>query len=491
MLVFPYLRVSTQEQAKDGFSISAQKKRLTAFAQSQEWDIYDFYVDEGLSAKDMNRPDLKRLIHDIQTIDEKDKVVLVFKLDRLTRSVMDLYKLIQIFEDHNTAFRSATEVYDTTTAMGRLFITLVGALAQFERENIAERVRMGMEQMVYEGKWHGSTPAYGFDYVEKELVVNESEAAVVRKMFDLYRNGMGDNKMAKYLNHNGHRTKSGEYWSHTSVGYVLQNPIYIGILRWNFFKNKFNDDPGDYFEVSGFVPEVVDKEKFYTVQRIRKEKAAMHPRQASSTHPFSGKMKCGRCEAPMKVSSTRQNGKQYVYYECLNKRKGLCNLPKINKEKVETYFLRTIRQYRDEGAAYEVAATRTEEPDTEKEIRAIQNEIKKIQRRKKKWQLAFADEAISIDDLRARTAEDKQREAELQQELQELTIDEETEKELDPEEIASMLEDFEFQWNAADDIGKKMMIQVLVEQITVDSPHDHLGNLKFKDRTITVNIEFK
>ncbi|WP_429999877.1 recombinase family protein [Metabacillus fastidiosus] len=145
-----YIRVSTEEQAKEGYSIRAQTERLKAYCVSQEWEVVDFYIDDGISAKDMNRPNLKRMIKHIEQglID----CVLVYKLDRLTRSILDLYKLLEIFDKHNCKFKSSTEVYDTTSAIGRMFITLVAALAQFERENLSERVRMGMEQKAREGK---------------------------------------------------------------------------------------------------------------------------------------------------------------------------------------------------------------------------------------------------------------------------------------------------------------------------------------------------
>src|SRR6476659_1229053 len=98
-------------------------------------------------------------------------VVLVYRLDRLTRSVLDLYKLLDIFEQNNCKFKSATEVYDTTTAMGRLFITLVAALAQWERENLGERVTMGMLQRAREGQWKGGPPAYGYNYIDNEMSI--------------------------------------------------------------------------------------------------------------------------------------------------------------------------------------------------------------------------------------------------------------------------------------------------------------------------------
>lgn len=121
-----YVRVSTDEQAKEGYSISAQKEKLKAYCVSQGWASFKFYVDEGKSAKDTHRPSLELLLRHIEQgiID----TVLVYRLDRLTRSVRDLYTLLDYFDKYNAVFRSATEVYDTGSATGRLFITLVAAI---------------------------------------------------------------------------------------------------------------------------------------------------------------------------------------------------------------------------------------------------------------------------------------------------------------------------------------------------------------------------
>ena len=181
MRVAIYVRVSTLEQAKEGYSIKAQLKRLKAYAVSQNWKVAETYIDDGESAKDIDRTDLKRMLEDMKN--DKFDIVLVYKLDRLTRSVLDLYKLLETFEKHNIKFKSATEVYDTTNAMGRLFITLVAALAQWERENLAERVKMGMEQKAREGKWVINVAPFGYDLVGKDyLKINEDEATVVKEI---------------------------------------------------------------------------------------------------------------------------------------------------------------------------------------------------------------------------------------------------------------------------------------------------------------------
>src|SRR5690625_1264812 len=178
-----YVRVSTEEQAKEGYSVSAQMKRLKAFTVSQGWDIHDVYADEGISAKNTKRPQLQRMIKDIKS--DKVDVVLVYRLDRLTRSVFDLYKLLETFEKYDCKFKSATEVYDTTTAMGRMFITIVAALAQWERENHGERVAMGFEEKVKQGKcpFNFSPIGYDLNKEKSKLYINESEAIIIREIF--------------------------------------------------------------------------------------------------------------------------------------------------------------------------------------------------------------------------------------------------------------------------------------------------------------------
>src|SRR5690625_963900 len=188
-----YIRVSTREQL-DGYSISAQKRQLTAYCESQGWDVIGYYVEEGESAKDTNRTELQRMLGHVEEglID----CVLVYKLDRLTRSVADLYDLLKIFDKHKCKFKSATEVYDTTSAMGRMFITLVASFAQFERERLSERVSMGMEQLTHEGKWKGGHVGFGHDRKDGEFIIVEHEAAVLRDMYKWYLEGLSDRKIA-------------------------------------------------------------------------------------------------------------------------------------------------------------------------------------------------------------------------------------------------------------------------------------------------------
>lgn len=304
-----YLRVSTEEQAKEGFSIRAQRERLDMFARSQDWDVVDFYIDEGRSAKDTERPELQRMLDDIAN--NLIEVVLVYKLDRLTRSVMDLYQLLEQFEKHGCMFKSATEVFDTTTPTGRLFITLVAAVAQWERENLAERVKFGMEQMVEEGRWPGGPAPFGYLLDENsKLKADPDEAELYRYMYDLYENFKGDNAISVILNHElKKKTRLGNQFSAKTVRDILRNPISYGALQWG----------GKVYE--DFAEGIITKERYDRHLALRAARSTVSPKAVTSTYIFTGTIKCARCGAPMKGRMRKSaNNSTYAYLACTNKR---------------------------------------------------------------------------------------------------------------------------------------------------------------------------
>lgn len=480
MLVFPYLRVSTQEQAKEGVSIGTQRSRLTAFAQSQDWDIYDFYVDEARSAKDTDRENLQRLLHDIQNVDG-EKVILVFKLDRLTRSVQDLYKLLQTFEKSNTAFRSATEVFDTTTAMGRLFITIVAAMAQWERENLSERISVNMEQMVMDGKWHGGQVPLGYEWDGDKLSVVEDEAAKVKTIFSLYNSGKyGLRKLAIHLNERGYRSKNGSLWSTYTISYLLKNPIYCGDLHWNVGTDK-------YFTVENVVEPIIERAVFEVTQQIMNARSKMHPRQATSDFIFSGRLRCARCGSPLSGKVEHKPSGTYYHYRCINREHRRCDLPFLNEILIEKYFMDYIDHFLDASSAEEVAAASSTDKENKNELNALNRELKQLKSRRRKWQHAFGDGTITLEDLRELTSEDKAREQEIRRTIEEYTDDESI---VDPEMIRDMLQDFPFQWKNADRTQKKMMMQIMIKSISVDTPFQKMPTYRPHQKMEIKDVEF-
>jgi len=297
-----YVRVSTDEQVKEGFSIAAQLERLRAFALSQGWEVTHEYVEEGWSAKNINRPQLQKMLQDIKK--EEIQVILVYKLDRLTRSVIDLYTLLNEFEESKVSFRSATEVYDTSTAMGRLFVTLVAALAQWEREQLVERVKVGLEQMVDEGKKPGPQELYGYKFdTDFNCEIIEEEAEMVRWMFELYADGYGYRAIADKLNQRGIKTKrSAKEWGPSTVRQILINDMYIGIFRYG---HKIRYDTH---------PPIINELLFHKVQKRMESKQISDTRKGRLM--LTGLLKCSHCnEHGMNGNYDKRDHK--VYYRCM------------------------------------------------------------------------------------------------------------------------------------------------------------------------------
>ena len=316
-----YVRVSTEEQALHGFSIRAQKEKLTYYAEKiKEWNVYDIYVDEGLSGKNIiDRPELNRMILNIKQ--KKVNNVLVFKIDRLTRSTKDLIELVEVFNKYNCDFNSLCESIDTTTPTGRMFIKIIGIFSEFERENIIERVKLGFERKAKEGySICSSTPPYGY-YRNKGsnvLSVYKREALVVKKIFRMFLNGKSVTNIVNYLILNTIKTKKNKKWSYKTVKLILSNPTYIGKIRYGI--NKKN-----YFESDGFHEPIIKKQDFVKVQKILLNHIKSKDRyDAYFSHVL--KCKCGNAMVPKRIYKIDKNGnrKIYINYRCKDKKLG-CN----------------------------------------------------------------------------------------------------------------------------------------------------------------------
>lgn len=485
-----YIRVSTEEQAKEGFSIPAQKERLTQYVHSQDWTIFDCYIEEGISAKDTKRPELKRMMRDISQ--GKIDVVLVYRLDRLTRSVLDLYRLLQDFEQHNVKFTSATEVYDTTSAIGRLFLTLVAALAQWERENLAERVRFGMEQMAQQEKRPGGPAPLGFDLVDQTLVVNEQEAAIIRFIYDRYLQGAGIVTIAVECNQLGYRTKKGNEFRRNAIADILTNHVYHGALRWNhreYTNKKKQNDPNDWVLLEDVYPSIIDKDTFETAQQIMRRKRGLHPRQHTSTYIFSGTIRCARCASPMVGHTvTKKADPNYIIrqYICQNVKLKKCDCPLITDHFVEDVFTALLDEIIH---SYSSVASSIRKSPPQKETSRRQRaeaELNKITKKRKRVQIAFSEGLLEIEELHERMTELREQEAHYKRELESCM---EQEAPLSEEDRIEMITNTRRIWPHASPEEKKQIIQLLVKRIVVDLPDEQRKNRKNKTVQI-VELDF-
>lgn len=227
-----YVRVSTQEQAKEGYSIAEQTERLSLFAKAQDWNIYRIYTDAGCSGASLDRPALQDMIRDVRS--GLINKVLVYKLDRLSRSQKDTLQLIEdVFLAHGCDFESMTEKLDTGTPNGRMFLGILAAFAQLEREVIKERMQLGIEARIKEGKWRGGKQVpFGYDYDPdaETLVINPYQSMIIKTIFNQYTTGTGITMIRDHL------IESGMYLSHGSVTirslrYILRNKTYCGYQK--------------------------------------------------------------------------------------------------------------------------------------------------------------------------------------------------------------------------------------------------------------------
>lgn len=247
-----YIRVSTQEQALEGYSIEAQLNRLTNYCKAKDWEVSKIYKDAGFSGANMERPALQQLISDIKEGQEID-CVLVYKLDRLSRSQKDTLCIIEdVFLSHNVSFVSMQENFDTSTPFGRAMIGILSVFAQLEREQIRERMNMGRMERARSGLFHGGgRRPFGYDYIDGKLLVNQEEAIIVHDVFSMFLDHTPMRQIQRTL-----QKKYGLNIHHSSIRSMLSRPLYVGLISWD----------GQTYQ--GQHEAIIDKESFEKAQKL-------------------------------------------------------------------------------------------------------------------------------------------------------------------------------------------------------------------------------
>lgn len=386
-----YCRVSTEEQATEGFSIHAQKDKLTKYANINDWDIVDYYVDDGISGKNLTeRPEVLRLIEDVKK--GKIKNVLIYKLDRLTRSVKDLIYLIELFDKNNCTFNSQTEKIDTSNAVGRMFVKIIGIFAEFERENLAERVTLGYEQKTREGNYTNCNGVFGYDYIvgKGKLKINKNEAEYVRKIYNWYLEGESMLKIAKKLKDLNVPTKRGGHWNQSTIYSILTNPLYIGNVRYGVGRK-------NGFEVSGknIIP-IINEELFKNVNNLMKKRKKFRMRKYSSDDTYYFRvLKCSLCGSKYYARQQLQSGKKYITYHCKGHNNNSCNAPGFSHIKIENAFINYLDNIKD--LEFDKNILKKEKCDINNSTSKLKEQINKLNNKKKETIKLFATDEIDYN----------------------------------------------------------------------------------------------
>ena len=351
-----YTRKSTEEGLEQEFnSLDAQREAGEAYIASQKHEgwvcLPDRYDDGGFTGGNMDRPALQRLIADIEA--GKVDCIVVYKVDRLSRSLIDFAKMMDVLERHCVSFVSVTQQFNTSTSMGRLMLNVLLSFAQFEREIISERTRDKIAAARRKGKWSGGMPMLGYDVDPRgrRLLVNEDEAQRVRGIFELYLDRQSLIDTATELDTRGWRTKrwvtkkgterGGKPFNKNNLFKLLTNRIYLG-------KITYKDEVYD-----GEHPAIVDEDIFERAQRLLK-------RNGRSGAPYvrnrfgavlKGLVRCVPCECgmvPTHATKTTSSGgnKRYRYYVCLNAQKRgwqSCPTKSIPAPEIERFVVDQVR----------------------------------------------------------------------------------------------------------------------------------------------------
>ena len=315
-----YKRVSTLDQKREGFSLGEQEERLKEFCKFKGYEVYKIYADEGISAKNDKRPAYQEMMRDVK--DKKINVIVAFKLDRLTRSVYDIEKLMKFVNDNDCDIDCMADESNTTTSNGRMVMRIMTSVSQNEIEKCSERTKFGMVGAIKAGHIPNKCPL-GFTRKNKKLVPDPLTKDVVSRIYDLYLEGKSYQSIVNI--YNNEKVLGKNNWRDSTISHIIANELYKG----DYIFGKRTKSPTYYEDV---VEPIVSKQVWEDCQYQKQRNARHYERTA--TYLFTNKLKCYKCGSFLGGSATtKKNGKKYYYYKC-NKCKTY-----FNEDSIERSFL--------------------------------------------------------------------------------------------------------------------------------------------------------
>lgn len=472
IMVALYVRVSSERQADEAhYSIPEQLERLKAYCAAKGWTVHKIYTDGGQSGASIERPALANLITDAHN--KRFNMVLVYKLDRLSRKQKDTLFLIEdVFIKNDIDFTSVVENLDTSTPTGRAFIGLLSVFAQLEREQIQERMRMGKEGRAKAGKYHaGSTVAIGYDYKDGRLQINEYEAMQIRKIFELRSKGYGNRQIERYMNEHGykHKGKNGNgyesNWSASTVRRSLTNKIYIGLIKHK----------DEYFQ--GEHEPIIDEDLFNSIQP-ELQNASIKYSYSKGPNKFKsllgGLLFCGNCGGRYAhCENTPRHPERYGkigYYTCYSRSKRVkqmivdptCKNKNWRMVDLDNIVINEIKKLKyTDGYIDTVKSERVD--DTENQSEQIKKRLSQIDSQISKLMDLYSLGTISIDIIQSKIDPLTEEKSKLEQTLHDLqkvkpaTLDDET--------ILSLAEQFIEKLSTGTLDEKRALVNTLISKI--------------------------
>ncbi len=473
-----YTRKSTEEGLEQAFnSLDAQRESGEACIAAQKHEgwvcLPDRYDDGGFSGGNIERPALKRLLADIEA--GKVDCVVVYKVDRLSRSLMDFARIMQVFESRNVSFVSVTQQFNTTHSMGRLTLNILLSFAQFEREIISERTRDKIAAARRKGKWSGGKPLLGYDIVSapagSKLVVTEDEAHRVRQIFELYLQHEALIPTVRELAERGWTNKrwttkagqerGGRPFDKTTLYHLLANRTYTGVVQY-----QGQVYPGEHEAI--VAPALFERVRAVLGRNGHTAGAAVRNRYGAL---LKGLLRCACCKCAMVHTYTvKDGGKRYRYYVCLAAQKrgwDTCPSKSVPAGEMEQYVVEQIKRVGSDPAVLEgtlrkvrqqqdkaLADLRAEQRANQRELARHHAALKKLAAAPNADRLAAINDAIQANEQKA--TELRERASRLEQEH------------VDPTAVRGALSSFAPVWEQLAPKEQARVIQLLVERVDYD-----------------------
>ncbi|TPR26248.1 recombinase family protein [Apilactobacillus micheneri] len=346
-----YIRVSTSSQAIDGYSLEAQKNKIQNYCKTNNLILDKIYSDEGISGSSIaKRPGIQELIYDAKQ--KMFDTVVVWKNSRIARNTRDLLSMVDVFQKHGISFASVSEKIDLDSAQGRFMFTIMGTVSELERNNIAENVYLGMYKRAQDGyATVGRVLGYkpGIDNNgKKQLQIDNDEAVIIKIIFNKFISGSGFRSIANYLNKNQYHTKLGNAFSSGAVKDIIDNPLYVGMVRYSRYRNwnkkrRNGINDSNMIMIQGNHNPIISKD-IWKKAVIRRNVTTIQPAwNNQGTNLLTGILKCPQCGSPMAASNTTNTlkdgtKKRIRYYSCSqfrNKGSEVCHANSIQSSKAE------------------------------------------------------------------------------------------------------------------------------------------------------------
>ena len=376
-----YPRVSTEDQVREGFSLDEQEESLKKLCEYKGYKIYKIYREEGVSAKNMKRPKFQEMIQDMK--DGKINKIVVYKLDRLTRSIQDLETICRLLEENHCSLESKCEELNTETSTGVFFMRMTTILAQLEIERTSERTKFGLAGAIKKGHLPYRA-CLGYKHENKMLVPNPLTKDIVIRIFELYHGGMSYQRISNLFNKE--KILGKENWCDSTITTILQNEVYKG----DFVHGKRTKNPIYYKDV---VEPIISRELWEECQVQKKKNSRSYIRNL--TYLFLQKLKCPHCNRIMGGKATKKkNGNVYYYYYCNN-----CKY-NIKEETIENY----IKNFIDDIVEYDSVVNQFFLPmikqKVENPIELLEKEIKELKAKDDRLKQAYLEGVFVLEDYK-------------------------------------------------------------------------------------------